>query len=393
MTLHHGDCRAVMGTIDPASIDAIVTDPPYGLEFMGKEWDRPWAVDAKSPVGYAGREDNLTLPSYSDNRNANCRACGGRQRGKKRCTCATPEWDRNPTSDSTELQAWHESWAREAYRILKPGGHLVAFGGTRTFHRLTCAIEDAGFEIRDCLSWLYGSGFPKSHNLPGGLGTALKPGWEPIVLARRPLIGTVARNVGEHSTGALNIDGCRIEGVKGVPASPCRVDSTIYGAGSSTTTGGTAGFDPTIGRWPANVVLDETVALQMGDKSRYFYQPKASRAERNAGLEGMPEKARPGAFDDDNYEWKQPNGHVVAKPTANHHPTVKPVALMRWLVRLVTPPGGTVLDPFLGSGTTGIAAELEGMAFVGIEQDAEYLEIARHRIAHVAQPLAALAAD
>jgi len=277
-------------------------------------------------------------------------------------------------------------------RVLKPGGHILAFGGTRTFHRLTCAIEDAGFEIRDCLSWLYGSGFPKSHNIGNGRGTALKPAWEPIVLARKPLIGTVAKNVERFRTGAINVDGCRIETSDVLSWGSREIgDGIKYGTIAKERQ--TPGEQHALGRWPANLVLDEDAAAMLdaevgtlksgrldrsqitaanktygkapkerkgiyetdtGGPSRFFYCAKASRAERNAGLEGMP----------------------------NGHPTIKPLALMRWLVRLVTPPGGTVLDPFTGSGTTGVACVNEGFDFVGIEQDAEYVEIARRRIEH-----------
>jgi DNA modification methylase len=242
---------------------SVTRSSPYGLEFMGKDWDRPWAVSPTSSVGYEGREDNLTLPSHRDGRNANCRRCGGRARGAKRCQCASPQWDRAPAQDMRDFQAWCEAWAREALRVLKPGGHLLAFGGTRTYHRLAAGIEDAGFEIRDTIAWMYGSGFPKSlevskaidkaagaerevvgqhvqsaqtrgdqNTLEGGSlawqhdltvpatreaqawegwGTALKPAHEPIVVARKPLSGTVASNCLAYGTGALNIDACRID--------------------------------------------------------------------------------------------------------------------------------------------------------------------------------------
>ena len=359
------------------SVDAIVTDPPYGLEFMGKGWDH----------GVPG----------------------------------VPFWT-------------------EALRVLKPGGHLLAFGGTRTHHRLMVAIEDAGFEIRDCLMWLFGSGFPKSHNLNGdwdGWGTALKPAYEPIILARKPLIGTVAANVTQYGTGALNIDGCRIEG------EPWQAHDATGLASVKFFTNGEAKVihkEPHAqGRWPANVCLDEDAAALLdqmsgerkagspksglepkaaafsgnlygdaaangqsfggygdtGGASRFFYVAKASRSERNAGLDGMPEQRGPvmsdrcvncgrGRMDgrrdgpccaNPQYEPTPVRGNV-----ANHHPTVKPVALMRWLVRLVTPPGGVVLDPFLGSGTTLVAARLEGFDGIGIEQEAEYVEIAKRRI-------------
>jgi hypothetical protein len=354
--------------------------------------------------------------------------------------------------DGRAFQEWSEVWATECLRVLKPGGHLLAFGGTRTSHRLVCAIEDAGFEIRDSLVWLYGSGFPKSLNVSKaidkaagaeraivgqrvyadgtrgswrasssdkyaqdawttddgdrakldtapatpeaerweGWGTALKPAHEPIALARKPLIETVAANVLAHDTGALNVDACRI----GTADTRATASLTALGQGS--------GWNPhanrevvagsASGRWPANVLLDPEAAAMLdeqtgvsvsrkgtqrtgvngdgwgmtvtgaeyadsGGASRFFYCAKSSSKERNAGLE---EK--------------------------NGHPTVKPIALMRWLVRLVTPPGGIVLDPFTGSGTTGLACHFEGLRFLGIEQDAEYAEIARARLAHWSRP-------
>jgi site-specific DNA-methyltransferase (adenine-specific) len=299
MTVIIGDCREVMAGMDASSVDAVVTDPPYELGFMGKKWD----------------------------------ASG--------IACSVDLW-------------------REVLRVLKPGGHLLAFGGTRTYHRMTCAIEDAGFEIRDSLHWMYGTGFPKSLNLGDGRGTALKPGHEPIVLARKPLVGTVAKNVAEHGTGALNIDACRIGEGTGKPKPEYRPNyaNDVFGKGM-----GGGAWENTSGRWPANVLLDEDAAEELDAQSgeakpkpqrtgrmgasRYFYVAKPSRKERGDG---------------------------------NVHPTVKPVELMRYLVRLVTPPGGLVLDPFLGSGTTGVAAGLEDLRFVGVEQSEEYASIARKRM-------------
>lgn len=336
-TLHHGDCLAVMATLVADSIDAIVTDPPYGLSFMGKGWDH----------GVPGE----------------------------------PFW-------------------KEAHRIAKPGAHLLAFGGTRTFHRLACAIEDAGWEIRDCLSWLYGSGFPKSKNLDGawqGFGTALKPAWEPVILARKPLSGAVAANVLRYGTGAVNVDGCRIrfasEDDKAAAAAAAaqragrdqNAGRTAYGK----FTNGEASIAPYLegidrGRWPANVCFDEEAAEGLGSESRYFYAAKASRSEREIGLDGAPRKKRYEsrhagqiAMGDDGSGNPYNRG---AAAVTNHHPNVKPVDLMRWLVRLVTPPGGTVLDPFAGSGSTLIAALREGFSCVGIEREAEYVEIAKARI-------------
>jgi site-specific DNA-methyltransferase (adenine-specific) len=376
-TLHTGDCLDVLRTMPADSVDAIVTDPPYGLAFMGKKWD-------------------YDVPS--------------------------------------------EAIWRECLRVLKPGGHLLAFAGTRTQHRMAVRIEDAGFEIRDMIAWVYGSGFPKSLNVAKaiesgsgrpedirrlqqgesyapsgrgranydhgaasamdsgaavdwepataaarqwqGWGTALKPAMEPITVARKPLIGTVAANVLAHGTGALNVDGCRVPGA--LEGDPMRFAKTDGGEFCK--------FDkaPTVrteGRWPANLIHDgseEVVGLfpqskstggqaslgafrngdvygkgrderetrdpgygDSGSAARFFYCAKASKADRDEG---------------------------------NNHPTVKPTALMRYLCRLVTPPGGTVLDPFMGSGSTGKAAMLEGFKFIGIERDPEYVKIAEARI-------------
>lgn len=497
-----GDCRLVMADMEEASIDAICTDPPYLIDFMGKGWDR-----VASPA---------------------------------------------------EMQAWHLQWALEAYRVLKPGAFLLAFGGTRTYHRLVCALEDAGFEIRDSIGWLYGSGFPKSRNaaaavdqhlgvegtyggvkpghedftertdahaaggrsdgwdrpwrdddelvarshqryLPGseaaaawdGWGTALKPSIEPIVVARKPLVGTIGRNLVEHGTGAINIDGCRIAAA----SRPLRIGhgedtegKNTYGSGGPGGGSEAAGTTDE-GRWPPNVVLTHTpwcrpegarevvanthfpadrpasmfvgqpqdandarmqyreevevwacgegcpvaaLDAQAGDlrsgapgtmrlgentgaalgtesrppgtpmtgygdagaASRFYptfewdleldvpfcYAAKASRSERDAGLDAFEMKpllwssgeANPGSF--------QSEGTV--KAARNPHPTVKPVELMRWLLRLVTPPNGVALDPFTGSGTTGVAAAIEGIRFVGIEEKPDYAEIAEARIAH-----------
>lgn len=344
--IYLGDCVEVMASLPEASIDAIVTDPPYGLGFMGNDWD-------------VHRE-----------------------------------------------QEWHERWAREALRVLKPGGHLLAFGGTRTFHRLATAIEESGFEIRDTLSWLYGSGFPKSYS-------HLKPAWEPIVFARKPLIGTVAANVAEHGTGALNIDAARIGTTKSVPASASNTPSEGYGLGTGEARARGSGHDPDVGRWPANVVLDEEAAALLdeqaessvsrigkprgaasgdgwgmtatgaeyadsGGPSRFFYTAKASRNERELGLRGHLPCVACGGLDSKTH----PTDDGSAKCRRNDHPTVKPVALMGWLVSLVLPPGGgTILDPFTGSGTTGVATLIGGGEFIGIDQEQGYVDIARWRIA------------
>jgi DNA modification methylase len=331
--LHHGDCLEVLRSMPDCSVDSIVTDPPYGLSFMGKKWD-------------------YDVPSV-------------------------------------------DVWV-ECLRVLKPGGHLLAFAGTRTQHRMAVRIEDAGFEIRDMIAWVYGSGFPKSLDVSKaidkmagaereiigkmenpassiysqsenemsrdvpitapatpeakqwqGWGTALKPALEPITVARKPLVGTVAENVLQHGTGAINVDGGRVEG----------------------------------GRWPANFIHDgsEEATDLLKDSARFFYCAKASKADRDAGLDGSHSKQMDESRKQGNPGGDNPRNRGVQERT-NFHPTVKPTDLMRYLCRLVTPPNGIVLDPFNGSGSTGCAAVLEGFQYIGIEREAEYIAISEKRI-------------
>ena len=358
-----GNCLELLAEMPDNSVDSIVTDPPYELGFMGKSWDN-------SGIAY-----------------------------------------------SVEL------WS-QALRVLKPGGHLLAFGGSRTYHRLASAVEDAGFEIRDQIMWIYASGFPKSHNLKDewqGWGTALKPAHEPIVVARKPLIGTVATNILTYGTGALNIDGSRVGTNGGTKSVGERIrpngDNAQFGVGSSI-------VELNEGRWPANVIHDgseevlegfptsktgnvkpyirnhnpkEIVSFvqgvinntsthtgDSGSAARFFYCAKASKSERNAGLEGLPEYAT-GVYAQD--EWSRNNMTSIPTMSRNFHPTVKPIALMRYLVKLVTPPNGTVLDPFLGSGTTAVAAILEGFNWMGCEMTEDYWPIIEARVAWAeAQP-------
>jgi site-specific DNA-methyltransferase (adenine-specific) len=362
-SLHTGDCLDVLKTLDAESIDAIVTDPPYGLAFMGKKWD-----------------------------------------------CDAP---------STDI------W-QECLRVLKPGGHLLAFAGTRTQHRMACRIEDAGFEIRDMIAWVYGSGFPKSHNLKDewqGWGTALKPALEPITMARKPLTGTVAENVLTYGTGGLNIDASRVPGE--LEGDPNRFANT--NGGNFNTSLALENHKPPVvrseGRWPANLIhdgSDEVVRLfpvttsgggdkrqkkastfnacvagrelhistgignDTGSAARFFYCAKASKAEREAGLEGMESIHRVNGNKWTDQDYRVTNGErpptAESGPRTNHHPTVKPIDLMAYLCRLITPPSGTILDPFMGSGSTGVAALREGFKFIGIELNAEYAEIAQKRI-------------
>lgn len=388
-----GDCRDAIRLLADNSIDSVVTDPPYALVSIQKRFGKDGAAPAKHGT------DGL----YA-------RASAGFM-GK--------QWDTGEVAFATEF------WS-EVMRVLKPGGHVLAFGGTRTYHRLACAIEDAGFEIRDQIGWLYGSGFPKSHNQHGdwdGWGTALKPAWEPIVLARKPLVGTVATNLAAHGVGAINIDDCR------VPGEPWTAHRATGLAATKFFTEGEASVidkEPhDLGRWPANIIHDGSdevieafpdangqqgyVGPEHGDRAskgiygdfgprppspprveadksaaRFFYCAKASRADRDAGLALFDTQAvdmlaghRSRRMD----EIKRPDGAAPATGK-NTHPTVKPTDLMRYLCRLVTPPGGTVLDPFMGSGSTGKAAVMEGFQFVGIEREAEYMPIAAARIAY-----------
>ena len=398
--LVNGDCIEVMKSLPDNSVDAVVTDPPYGMRFMGKEWD-------------TFRQD---------------------KRGKNQLINMGNGMKPLDHYELLEFQSWNVLWAIEVLRVLKPGGHLLSFGGTRTYHRMACAIEDAGFEIRDQLQWIYGSGFPKSMNIGNGWGTALKPANEPIVLARKPIEEkTVASNVLKWGTGGINIDGCRVgtEELSYTSTFKRMIKNNIeQGYRPKTMEGSGGDIERSVtGRFPANVIMDDEAGeildkqsgkagacarasgptagklgrngiysgaigedwedgnksvfyADKGGASRFFYCAKASRSERNAGLKGMESKDRIdyGGFHSEQGLINNNRNPENRLPMQNHHPTVKPIALMRYLCRLITPPGGTVLDPFMGSGTTGIAAEQEGFNFYGIERDADYIEIAEKRI-------------
>jgi len=383
--LRIGDCRDVLRTLEPESVDAVITDPPYGLSFMGKDWDH----------GIPG------------------------------------------------LEFWRAVW-----RVAKPGAYVMAFGGTRTFHRLACAIEDADFELRDVVLWLYSVGFPKSHNVskaldreagaereqvridgrdvrnpkahgagrdgtPGatspyiergmregfhmisgdtpvtpeasewqGWGTALKPCWEPIIMARKPPRGTVAQNVLAYRTGAINIDALRIPIP---PDDPIRegewtVGASRIGLGGKSESGFVSSnaigdvrskMSSELGRWPGNVLHDGALDFSIVGASRYFYCAKTTAEDRNDGCGDLPER----------YAAQISIG-------ANPHPTVKPTALMSWLCRMVATPMTTILDPFCGSGSTGRGAVSAGAKrFIGIDLDPEYIAIAQRRIDAAHTPL------
>lgn len=276
----HDDCRLAL--LQPFTVDAIITDPPYEMGFMSKDWD-------KTGIAY-------------------------------------------------DVEMW-----KLCLQVLKPGGHLLSFGGSRTYHRMACAIEDAGFQIRDQIMWIYGSGFPKSLNLGHGWGTALKPAHEPIVLARKPLSEkTIVENVLKHGVGGINIDGCR------VPTTEIKQNNSEFNASFWQVEGGHGkrwtgnGTNNPNGRFPANVIHDGGHE----QLNKFFYCAKASTKERNG----------------------------------SKHPTVKPLALMRYLCRLITPPNGTILDPFAGSGTTGEAAQLEGFNAILIEQNEIYINDIYNRL-------------
>jgi len=322
------------------------------------------------------------------------------------------------------------SIGRELMRVLKPGGHLAMFNGSRTYHHMVCGLEDAGFEVRDSIMWIYGSGFPKSHNQHGdweGWGTALKPAHEPILIARKPLAGTVAANLAEWGVGAINVDGCRVEWPDGkVPeigtpewGGPNKKSTAVPGQNGETV----ERVGPsTLGRWPANVLHDGSeevlaafpdakgqqgyVGPKHGERpskgiygdfgarpdshprvevetsaARFFYCAKASRADRDAGLDHLPKKPGGMVSNTSGQHMTRRDEGYKPEPRANTHPTVKPTTLMQWLCRLITPPGGVILDPFMGSGSTGKAAVLEGFQFIGCEREDEYMPIAMARIA------------
>lgn len=362
--VQHADCLDALPRIAEGSVDAVITDPPYGIGFEGMAWDgRQIRKAAQRDLRVRER---LGTPG---------RTGGGSAFGSPASYAGSYDLT---SKGMLAFEAFNAAWAAECLRVLKPGGHIAIFGYPRTFHRLTAGVEQAGFEIRDVLMWLHGQGFPKSQNLQGdgaGWGTALKPAYEPILLARRLLHGSTQQNHEAHGTGAMHIDACR------QPAEQQRCP-----AEGRTRTPKAAGGK---GRWPANVLLSHSETCQqgrchadcpaamLGDRQRFFYTAKTSRAERDAGCRQLPRTTI------QTFKIGQENERQCEqRPVANIHPTVKPIALMRWLTRLLTPEGGLVLDPFTGSGSTGAAAILEGARFHGIEREEIYLPIARARIAH-----------
>ncbi len=344
--LHHGDCLDVLRAMPDASVDAVVTDPPYGLGnapnalAMLRDWLDTGHRDVKGS-GFMGKAWDAFVPQPA---------------------------------------LW-----REVARVMKPGTHLVAFAGTRTQDLMGLALRIAGLELRDVLAWMYGSGFPKSLNLGGGMGTALKPAYEPAILARKPLIGTVAANVQAHGTGGINIDACRL-GESAEWSYPNGRGGQGWHGKESLAANIRTPMSATKGRWPANVVLDEVAAAmldkQTGDSVSRIGKPRAGAKGEGWGMSKTgAEYADSGGASRFFYTSKAGReDRELEDGTRSTHPTVKPVDLMRWLVRLVTPPGGVVLDPFMGSGSTGVACVHERFRFIGIEREAEYVAIARARL-------------
>lgn len=426
--IYIGDCVETMRSWPDNCVDSVVTDPPYGIRFMGKAWD---GADIDATIERKKRKDSVRSDGFK--RNDGVAFASGTYN-------LAPEAMRN-------FQLWTAAWAVQAFRVLKPGGHLLAFASTRTYHRMACGVEDAGFDVRDQVAWIYGSGFPKSLNISkaidrsngdqrpiigkskngvgntskslhkadgfavsrskefsvtsaasaasaawDGWGTALKPAMEPVVIARKPISEkTVAANVLRWGTGALNIDGTRIEAhddqlqekYDSVQKAGPR-ENSIYGSDARSRMGSAPHES---GRWPANVLLDQYAAglldSKNADASRFFYVAKPDSAERNMGMH--QDDPVPGGEATGRKEGsaglKSPRAGAGGK-NQNFHPTVKPVDIMVHLIKLVTPPGGVVLDPFLGSGTTAIAAARLGHTWIGCEMAAEYSALAEKRIAH-----------
>jgi site-specific DNA-methyltransferase (adenine-specific) len=377
--LRLGDCLEVLKTIPDNSIDSVVTDPPYGIGFLNKEWDSP-----QKHKELIERETKRSLERFEEGKSP---VKGGFSKGVQ------PGLPIGGAKEGKWFQDWCELWARECYRILKPGGHALSFSAPRTYHRMATAFEDSGFQIRDQIMWVFGQGFPKSQNIGKkvegyeGWGTALKPAHEPIVMARKPLTEkSIAENVLKYGTGGINIDGSRIEiGDEKVPRLNVAYEhkaNNNFGGGDDGRFGTTTmSQDGVSGRFPANIIFDEEAGQlldeQSGGASRFFYCPKTSKKDRNEGLIVEKEKnKRPigVAFNNEDDLFQQGTG--------NNHPTVKPTDLMRYLINLITPPNGTTLDPFMGSGSTGKAAVRCGVNFIGIEKEQEYMDIASARIQH-----------
>jgi|SRR6185503_4361508 len=399
MTIINADCLDWMRSQPDNSISCIVTDPPYGLHFMNKGWDK-----FKKDGDKYGRKVRGVCS------NSAAHAAGGYDDRK---------------NDEFEEFIYH--FGIEALRIVRPGGHILMFGAPRRYHRQACGLEDAGWEIRDSLMWLFGSGFPKSHNHFGleGFGTALKPAYEPIIMAMKPLDGTFKQNAEKWGQAGINIDACRVPiNFENDPdlrrSQATNTEIPIVGKKHGVELG-KHDRHSSKGRWPANLILDEEAGAMLDEKSgisksksggfsgsnanpmswdednkkrerispndsggasRFFYCAKASSSERNAGLEGMPLKENdPAHFANPRLNDQRMDKEQNRNPKQNSHPTVKPLKLMEYLIKLIMPPkDGILLDPFAGSGTTILAAQNLGFNAIGIEKEKEYCDIAEARL-------------
>lgn len=390
--VYHGDCIGVMRELPDGSVDAVVTDPPYGIRFMGESWDGADIVKRQE-------RGKATSPMPE--------GVGGPNGGYRSLAAEAGRYNRSLKA-SLAFMDWCREWASECYRLLKPGGHLLAFGSPRCYHQLGMGIELAGFEVRDTIAWLFGQGFPKSLDVGksvgkkdreaertwAGWGTALKPAFEPCVVARKPIAGSVAENVLAHGTGALNIDATRvamsdadaaaIDGMGGFGKH--KVEASVYGE-----YGHADSHAHPDGRWPTNVALDVAAAdeldAQTGDLSDakphtlrrrgIGYGSGSTGGDVELGYEDSGGASR--FFPAFRYEAKASSAERP-KVGGVQHPTVKPLDLMRWLVRLVAPQGATILEPFAGSGTTIEACIAEGMRCIAIEREEQYLPLILDRI-------------
>ena len=385
--LRLGDCIEILRTLPDNSVDSIVTDPPYGIGFMNKEWDNP-----QKHKELIEREAKRSQERFEEGKSP---AKGGFSKGVQ------PGLAIGGAKEGRWFQEWCEIWGAECYRVLKPGGHLLSFSAPRTYHRMATAFEEVGFQVRDQIMWVFGSGFPKSHNIGKaidkmgidndweGWGTALKPAHEPICMARKPLSEkSIAENVLKHGTGGINIDGSRIE-MKDKENINFDRPRLREGSFEESYNGDWSFKDPNIkeyneaGRFPANIMFDEEAGKLLDEQSGISItgasKPKQKYDGGNLGG-GNAVKDYPSSKGGASRFFYCPKVSKKERGDGNVHPTVKPIKLMEYLITLVTPQGGVVLEPFMGSGSTGIAAKNLGMSFIGIEKEQEYFDIAKQRI-------------
>lgn len=370
--LRLGDCLEVLKTLPDNSVDAVITDGPYGLEFMGKEWDsfkegrmskykdggevNIDGIKSRSGKGGAG-------PQYTKRAAARCKNCGRQRWSGNPCDCDEPDFEID-NSSLRSFQSFCEAWATQCYRVLKPGGHMLSFGGSRTYHRMASGVEDAGFEIRDQILFVYGSGFPKSLNI--GKAIDKKEGNE------RKVVGLRTDGAGNKNSNNIMYD----EEHKFVAEKIFKETK-----GNSEWEGFGTGLKPA----HEDIVLakkDGDDLMEIDTQPGFYYGAKCSKKDRNEGLDGFEKKQNELIGQLNNSVRENGTIRTTPEPKQNHHPTVKPTDLMKYLIKLITPPNGVVLDPFMGSGSTGKAAVSLGYSFIGIEREQEYFDIAEARINH-----------